>query len=152
MGPENARLAAELFEMAGDDGVAARALFPTRAASTPSPCRLLVDLERACRPDAILATNTSTIDVELIAAKTQAADRIVGAHFFSPAHVMPLLEIVRTPKTSKQASRAGRGWVERRRGRVGLRGVEGALARRRWKWRHVVGSPAPRLLLHFLLG
>lgn len=63
---------------------------------------IFADLERACRPDAILATNTSTIDVELIAAKTQAADRIVGAHFFSPAHVMPLLEIVRTPKTSKQ--------------------------------------------------
>lgn len=111
--------------MAGDDGVAARALFPTRAASTPLIMPPPADLERTCRPDAILATNTSTIDVELIAAKTQAADRIVGAHFFSPAHVMPLLEIVRTPKTSKQASRAGRGWVERRQGWIGLGGVEG---------------------------
>ncbi len=35
-------------------------------------------------------------------AKTKAADRIVGAHFFSPAHIMPLLEIVRTKNTSKQ--------------------------------------------------
>ncbi len=37
---------------------------------------------------------------------TRAADRIVGAHFFSPAHVMPLLEIVRTNDTSKQVRRA----------------------------------------------
>ena len=37
-----------------------------------------------------------------VGAKTGVADRIVGAHFFSPAHIMPLLEIVRTDKTSKQ--------------------------------------------------
>ncbi len=41
-----------------------------------------------------------------VGAKTQAADRILGAHFFSPAHVMPLLEIVRTPATSKQVRRS----------------------------------------------
>lgn len=50
----------------------------------------------------ILASNTSTIDLNLISAKTHVQDRIVGAHFFSPAHVMPLLEIVRTEKTSPQ--------------------------------------------------
>lgn len=65
--------------------------------------RIFADLAAACRPDAILSTNTSTIDIELIGAKVPAAlDRLVGAHFFSPAHVMPLLEIVRTPKTSAQ--------------------------------------------------
>lgn len=61
-----------------------------------------VDLEKACGPDCILSTNTSTIDIELIGAKTKSQDRIIGAHFFSPAHIMPLLEIVRTEKTSKQ--------------------------------------------------
>ena len=63
---------------------------------------IFADLEAVCRPDAILASNTSTIDIALIGKNTRASDRIVGAHFFSPAHVMPLLEIVRTPDTSKQ--------------------------------------------------
>ncbi len=66
--------------------------------------RIFADLEKCCRPDCILSSNTSTIDISLIGAKTRAADRIVGAHFFSPAHIMPLLEIVRTDKTSPQAS------------------------------------------------
>lgn len=65
--------------------------------------RIFKDLAAACKPDAILATNTSTIDVELVGAQVPGSlDRLVGAHFFSPAHVMPLLEIVRTPKTSAQ--------------------------------------------------
>lgn len=68
----------------------------------PLKQRIFADLEAACSPDCILATNTSTIDIDLVGAKTRAQDRIVGAHFFSPAHVMPLLEIVRTTRTSKQ--------------------------------------------------
>jgi enoyl-CoA hydratase/3-hydroxyacyl-CoA dehydrogenase len=50
----------------------------------------------------VLATNTSTISLDLISAKTHAADRIVGLHFFTPAHIMPLLEIVRTSSVSVQ--------------------------------------------------
>lgn len=68
----------------------------------PLKQRIFADLEAVCRPDAILSSNTSTIDISLIGKKTHAADRIVGAHFFSPAHIMPLLEIVRTKETSKQ--------------------------------------------------
>ncbi|KAI4347107.1 hypothetical protein L6164_007953 [Bauhinia variegata] len=60
------------------------------------------DIEKICPPHCILATNTSTIDLNLIGEKTTSQDRIVGAHFFSPAHIMPLLEIVRTKKTSAQ--------------------------------------------------
>lgn len=60
------------------------------------------DLEKNCRTDCILSTNTSTIDLNLVGAKTRSQDRIIGAHFFSPAHIMPLLEIVRTDKTSPQ--------------------------------------------------
>ncbi|OUZ99983.1 Crotonase superfamily [Macleaya cordata] len=60
------------------------------------------ELEKVCSPNCILATNTSTIDLNIIGEKTTSQDRIVGAHFFSPAHVMPLLEIVRTEKTSAQ--------------------------------------------------
>ncbi|KAF9615857.1 hypothetical protein IFM89_026745 [Coptis chinensis] len=60
------------------------------------------ELEKVCPPHCILATNTSTIDLNLVGEKTTSQDRILGAHFFSPAHVMPLLEIVRTQKTSPQ--------------------------------------------------
>lgn len=52
-------------------------------------------LDEACKPGAILATNTSTLDVDEIAAATSRPADVVGLHFFSPAHVMRLLEIVR---------------------------------------------------------
>lgn len=59
-------------------------------------------IEKVCPKHCILATNTSTIDLNIIREKIKSQDRVVGAHFFSPAHVMPLLEIVRTQKTSAQ--------------------------------------------------
>ncbi|KAF8369362.1 hypothetical protein HHK36_012379 [Tetracentron sinense] len=64
--------------------------------------QIFADLEKFCPPHCILASNTSTIDLNLIGERTKSHERIVGAHFFSPAHVMPLLEIVRTQKTSPQ--------------------------------------------------
>ncbi|KAG7026314.1 hypothetical protein SDJN02_12815, partial [Cucurbita argyrosperma subsp. argyrosperma] len=64
--------------------------------------QIFADLEKYCPPHCILATNTSTIDLELIGERTKSRDRIIGAHFFSPAHVMPLLEIVRTKHTAAQ--------------------------------------------------
>ncbi|KMZ60161.1 Peroxisomal fatty acid beta-oxidation multifunctional protein [Zostera marina] len=60
------------------------------------------EIEKICPPHCILATNTSTIDLNVIGQKTCSQDRIIGAHFFSPAHLMSLLEIVRTEKTSSQ--------------------------------------------------
>jgi 3-hydroxyacyl-CoA dehydrogenase len=59
-------------------------------------------LDRLCRPDAILATNTSSLDVDEIAAVTSRPQQVVGTHFFSPANVMKLLEIVRGAKTSPE--------------------------------------------------
>ncbi|GMI80114.1 MULTIFUNCTIONAL PROTEIN 2, multifunctional protein 2 [Hibiscus trionum] len=64
--------------------------------------QIFADLEKYCPPHCILASNTSTIDLNLIGQRTKSQDRIVGAHFFSPANVMPLLEIVRTKQTSPQ--------------------------------------------------
>ncbi|HJT08751.1 MAG TPA: 3-hydroxyacyl-CoA dehydrogenase NAD-binding domain-containing protein [Stellaceae bacterium] len=58
-------------------------------------------LDRAAKPDAILATNTSTLDVDAIAASTKRPESVIGLHFFSPANVMRLLEIVRGAKTAK---------------------------------------------------
>ena len=59
-------------------------------------------LDAACKPEAILATNTSTLDVNEIAASTSRPEKVIGLHFFSPANVMKLLEIVRAAKTSKE--------------------------------------------------
>jgi 3-hydroxyacyl-CoA dehydrogenase len=56
---------------------------------------VMTQLGRVCRPGAIIATNTSTLDVDVLAAATGRAPDVVGMHFFSPAHVMRLLEIVR---------------------------------------------------------
>ncbi|RZL65076.1 MAG: 3-hydroxyacyl-CoA dehydrogenase [Variovorax sp.] len=53
-----------------------------------------------CRPGAILATNTSTLDVDALALESGRPERFVGMHFFSPAHVMRLLEVVRGAKTA----------------------------------------------------
>ncbi|MCV2893406.1 3-hydroxyacyl-CoA dehydrogenase NAD-binding domain-containing protein [Lentibacter sp. XHP0401] len=51
-------------------------------------------LEAACKPEAVLATNTSYLDINEIAASVKDPSRVVGLHFFSPAHIMKLLEIV----------------------------------------------------------
>jgi 3-hydroxyacyl-CoA dehydrogenase len=59
-------------------------------------------LDRVAAPHAILATNTSTLDIDAIAASTARPERVVGTHFFSPANVMKLLENVRGKHTSAQ--------------------------------------------------
>ncbi|KAK6236335.1 Enoyl-CoA hydratase/isomerase - like 10 [Theobroma cacao] len=71
--------------------------------NVPLKQKIFSEIEKACPPHCILATNTSTIDLNVIGEKIKSQDRVIGAHFFSPAHVMPLLEIVRTQKTSPQA-------------------------------------------------
>lgn len=57
-------------------------------------------LDDVCKPGAILATNTSYQDVDAIAAVTSRPEDVVGMHFFSPAHIMKLLEVVRGEKTA----------------------------------------------------
>lgn len=64
--------------------------------------RIFAELGERARPDAILATNTSTLDVDAIAAASGAPERVIGLHFFSPANVMRLLEIVRGRETADE--------------------------------------------------
>lgn len=62
---------------------------------------IFAKLDAICKEGAILATNTSYLDVNEIAAQTRRPEWVIGLHFFSPANVMRLLEIVRAEKTSK---------------------------------------------------
>lgn len=64
--------------------------------------RVFASLDKIAKPDAILATNTSYLDINEIARTTARPDSVLGTHFFSPANVMRLLEIVRGEKTSHE--------------------------------------------------
>jgi 3-hydroxybutyryl-CoA dehydrogenase len=74
---------------------------------------LFAELERICRPDAVLATNTSALSVTEIAAGTSSPERVVGMHFFNPAPLMPLVEIVRAERSSDAAFDAAYALGER---------------------------------------
>ena len=63
---------------------------------------VFADLDRVCRPGAILATNTSSLSIDEIAGATSRPEAVIGTHFFSPANVMRLLEIVRGKNSSKE--------------------------------------------------
>ncbi len=73
--------------------------------------RVLPRLERACRPDALLATNTSGIPVGELAGALQAPERFVGLHFFNPVVLMRTVEVVRGPRTSDEAFALAAGWA-----------------------------------------
>ncbi|MCH9004507.1 MAG: enoyl-CoA hydratase/isomerase family protein [Proteobacteria bacterium] len=62
--------------------------------------KIFGQLDGVCKPGAILATNTSYQDVDAIAAATKRPQDVIGTHFFSPAHIMKLLEVVRGEKTA----------------------------------------------------
>jgi 3-hydroxybutyryl-CoA dehydrogenase len=73
---------------------------------------LFAELDRITRPDAVLATNTSALSVSAIAEATERPERVVGMHFFNPAPVLPLVEIVRAPKSSDAAVDLAYTWAE----------------------------------------
>jgi 3-hydroxyacyl-CoA dehydrogenase/enoyl-CoA hydratase/3-hydroxybutyryl-CoA epimerase len=66
--------------------------------------RVLAEVEPAIEPDAVYASNTSTIPISAIAEAAQHPERVLGMHFFSPVHKMPLLEVIVTPRTSAEAT------------------------------------------------
>ena len=79
---------------------------------------VFAELDRVCKPGAILASNTSTLDIDLIASVTSRPASVIGTHFFSPANVMRLLEIVRGQASGKEviatcmqlSKEAGKDW------------------------------------------
>jgi 3-hydroxybutyryl-CoA dehydrogenase len=68
---------------------------------------LFAELERLCRADAVLATNTSALSVTEIAAATSSPERVIGMHYFNPAPLMPLVEVVRAELSSDEAVATG---------------------------------------------
>lgn len=60
------------------------------------------DIDRVCRPEVILASNTSSISITKIAALTRRADKVIGMHFFNPVPIMKLVEVIRGLATSDE--------------------------------------------------
>lgn len=63
--------------------------------------QLFIRLDQLCKPDAVLATNTSSLSIASIASATARADRVIGMHFFNPVHLMKLIEVVVAPDTAQ---------------------------------------------------
>ncbi len=74
---------------------------------------LFAELDRIIAADAILATNTSALSVTQIAEATQRPERVVGMHFFNPAPVLPLVEVIRTAHTSDETFDAAYAFAQR---------------------------------------
>ena len=81
--------------------------------------RVFAAIDAVARPGAILATNTSMLDIDAIAGATPRPEAVVGLHFFSPAHVMRLVEIVRGAATAPDVLAASLA-LSRRLGKVGV--------------------------------
>jgi 3-hydroxybutyryl-CoA dehydrogenase len=73
---------------------------------------VFAELDAITRPDAVLATNTSALSVSEIAEATQHPERVVGMHFFNPAPLLPLVEIIRTATSSDEAVDIAYDWAE----------------------------------------
>lgn len=76
-------------------------------------------LDRIAKPGCVLGTNTSTLDIDAIAGATSRAGSVIGLHFFSPAHVMRLLEIVRGSQTTPETIASALAFAKRL-GKVGV--------------------------------
>src|SRR3984893_12074928 len=72
----------------------------------PSKKELFARLDRICKPESILASNTSSISITRLAAATRRPDRVIGMHFMNPVPVMALVEVIRGMATSDETAAA----------------------------------------------
>ena len=63
---------------------------------------IFAELDQICKPETILASNTSSISITALASATKRADKFIGMHFFNPATVMKLIEVIRGANTSDE--------------------------------------------------
>ena len=103
------------YEAAKDADLVIEAVFESMAVKQ----EVFGKLDAVCRPGAILATNTSTLDIDAIANATRRPADVLGMHFFSPANIMKLVEIVRGKATSEEAI-ATAITISRRIGKLGI--------------------------------
>jgi 3-hydroxybutyryl-CoA dehydrogenase len=96
------------LDAAADSDLVVEAVFESLDVKT----ELFAELDRICRADAVLATNTSAIPITQIAAATQRPESVVGTHFFSPVPMMQLCELVRGFKTSDDTLARARTFAE----------------------------------------
>lgn len=68
--------------------------------------KIFGELDKICNPDTILASNTSSLSITEIASATKRADKVIGMHFFNPAPIMKLVEVIKGQLTSDQTSEA----------------------------------------------
>ena len=87
-----------------DRGVLAQCDFVIEAATEKFEIKseIFRDVDRICRPEAILSSNTSSISITKIAALTQRPERVIGMHFFNPVPIMKLVEVIRGLATSSE--------------------------------------------------
>ena len=114
-----------LLTVSTDFGDAAKADLAIEAAFEELSVKqsIFAQLQEHLRPDAILATNTSYLDINEIAGALQDRSRLLGLHFFAPAHIMKLLEIVKAEATSDRALATGYALAKRLRKVPVLAGV-----------------------------
>ena len=95
------------IDLSMDVDAAAEASLVIEAASEDSGLkyRIFTDLDRVAKPDAILATNTSSISITEIARRTSRPDKVIGMHFMNPVPVMKLVEIIRGLATSDETTK-----------------------------------------------
>lgn len=87
---------ADLERAVGDADVVVEAIFE----DLPTKQRMFERLDKACPRRTILASNTSSFMPSSLASHTKRPDKVLVAHYFNPAHLLPLVELVRSPKTS----------------------------------------------------
>jgi 3-hydroxybutyryl-CoA dehydrogenase len=111
--PQESAAALARVTMTLTDGDLAEADVVVEAIAEDAAAKLEVwsDLEAAVKPDALLATATSSLPVIDLAAATGRPERVVGLHFFNPAPVMRLVEVVRTVATSPEVDKRAVSWV-----------------------------------------
>lgn len=81
------------------------------AEDLPLKMEIFAELDRSVKPDAVLATTTSSLPVVDLAAMTERPDRVLGLHFFNPAPIMKLVEVVRTVATGDEVVGRATAWI-----------------------------------------
>ncbi|MBU2358366.1 MAG: enoyl-CoA hydratase/isomerase family protein, partial [Alphaproteobacteria bacterium] len=104
------------YDVLSDADLVVEAVFENMDVKT----EVFAELDRVCKPGAVLATNTSYLDVDRIAQATKRPADVIGLHFFSPAHVMKLLEIVVADATATDVTATAFA-LAKRLGKIGVR-------------------------------